>query len=75
MATERTKRSISRPNYCELCDVRLPRVRKQQVNVERKDLGNDSTIYQLNILEEDESRGLVKISYIDGEGVSWMMKM
>ena len=65
-ATGRPKWSISRPNYGELCDVRLPRECKHQVNVQR----SDSTVYRLNILEEDESRGLVKISYI-GYGSEW----
>ena len=67
MATCRPKRSISRPNYSELCDVHLPRERKErkkQINVQRKDPGKDSTFYRLKILEEDESRGLVKINYI-----------
>ena len=70
MATGRPKRSISKPNYRELSDVQLPKERKQQANVQRKDLGNDRTIYRLNVLEEDESRGLVKISYI-GYGSEW----
>ena len=65
-ATGRPKQSISRPYYGELCDVRLPRECKHQVNVQR----SDSTIYRLSTLEEDESRGLVKISYI-GYGSEW----
>ena len=44
MATGRPKRSISKPNYRELSDVQLPKERKQQANVQRKDLGNDKTI-------------------------------
>ena len=51
-ATGRPKWSISRP---ELCDVRLPKECKHQVNVQR----SDSTIYHLSILEEDKSRGLL----------------
>ena len=70
IATGRPKRSISKPNYRELSDVQLPKERKQQANVQRKDLGNDRMIYRLNVLEEDESRGLVKISYI-GYGSEW----
>ena len=70
MATGRPKQSISKPNYRELSDIQLPKEHKQQANIQRKDLGNDRTIYRLNVLEEDESRGLVKISYI-GYGSEW----
>ena len=52
MATCRPKRSISRPNYSELCDVHLPRerkARKKQVNVQRKDPGKDSTFYRCSV--------------------------
>lgn len=66
MATRRPKRSTFRPNYRDLCNLRLPRVSKQKIGVQR----TDSKVYRLNVLEEDESSGLVKISYI-GYGSEW----
>ena len=59
MAT-RPKRSVSRPNYSELADVRVPRTRSAKVNK----AVDSSTIYRLNILERDEENGRVKVRYI-----------
>lgn len=66
---ERPKRSISRPNYRDLSDVRLPRSSRRlpkRVCVQKK----DTKLYRLKSLEQDKSKGLVKISYI-GYGSEW----
>ena len=47
MATGRPKWSTSRLNYSKLCDAWLPRVHKHQINVQRNDFGNATTIYLL----------------------------
>ena len=49
MATGRPKWSTSRPNYSELCDAWLPSVHKHQINVQRNDFGNATTIYLLTL--------------------------
>ena len=60
MAT-RPKRSVSRPNYSELADVKVPR-KTRSAKLNRA--ADSSTLYRLNILERDEENGRVKVRYI-----------
>lgn len=58
----RQKRSISRPNYCELADVKVPR-RTRSTKI-KADSSESSTLYRLKILERDDENKRVKVRYI-----------
>ena len=64
---ERPKRTISRPNYAELADVKLPRtlsVKKTNLRTRGVTETVEPELYRLNVLEQDIGRGLVKVRYI-----------
>ena len=67
MAAERPKRTISQPNYAELADLKIPRMR----SVKKASLGTrgvtqtvGSQLCRLNVLERDVGRGLAKVRYV-----------
>ena len=59
----RPKRSVSRPNYCELADVKIPR-RTPSTKVNRATSSESSTLYRLKILERDDRNQRVKVRYV-----------
>ena len=64
---ERPKRTISRPNYAELADVKLPRTKSvKKTNLRTRGVTEtvEPELYRLNVLEQDIGRGLVKVRYV-----------
>ncbi len=59
----RPKHSVSRLNYSELADIKIPR-RSLSTKVNETTLPKSSTLYQLKILERDEENKRVKVRYI-----------
>jgi len=59
----RPKRSVNRQDYRQLADVKLPIVRKGRGRVEESSLTSDK-LYRLQILEEDQENGRVKVGYV-----------
>lgn len=59
----RPKRSVSRPNYCELADVKVPR-RTPSTKVNMATSSESSTLYRLKILECDDRNQRVKVRYV-----------
>ena len=59
----RPKHSVSRLNYSELADVKVPR-RTLSTKVNETTLPKYSTLYRLKILERDEENKRVKVRYI-----------
>ena len=66
---ERPRRSIKRPNYGELADMKVfkyckPRARKQAKGELPAPTRKLRAVYRLNIVERDEANELVKVRYI-----------
>ena len=59
----RTKHSVSRLNYCELADIKVPR-RTPSTKVNKATLSESSTLYRLKILEHDDRNQRVKVRYV-----------
>ena len=59
----RPKRSVSRLNYCELADIKVPR-RTPSTKVNRASSSESSTLYRLMILERDDRNQRVKVRYV-----------
>ena len=59
----RPKHSVNRQDYRQLADVKLPIVRKGRGRVEESSSTSD-TLYRLQILEEDQENGRVKVGYV-----------
>ena len=65
--SQRPKRSVSKVNYAELADVKVPSVRKQKregAKITGKPEHSLSTLYHLSIVEENRQEGLVKVRYV-----------
>ena len=64
----RPKRSVFRPSYAELADVKVPRRQKKpksrSPNIEGDEQA-EGELYRLDILEQDVQHGLVKVRYIE----------
>ena len=65
--SQRPKRSVSKVNYAELADVKVPCVRKQKregAKITGEPEHSLSTLYRLSIVEENRQEGLVKVRYV-----------
>ena len=62
--SQRPKRSVSKVNYAELVDVKVPSVRKQKREGVNEPADSPSTLYRLIIVEENRPEGLVKVRYV-----------
>ena len=60
----RPKRSVSRPNYRQLADVKVPKTMNRTRRRDGDDSLPDSTLYRLRILEEDPEKRRVRVRYV-----------
>ena len=60
----RPKRSVSRPNYRQLADVKVPKTMNRTRRRDGDDSLPDSTLYRLMILEEDPEKRRVRVRYV-----------
>ena len=60
----RPKRLVTRPDYRQLSDVKVPRNARRSSKSYKASSSNDTKLYRLRVLEEDEENGRVKVGYI-----------
>lgn len=59
----RTRRTVKRPNYRELADVKIPK--RVRSNIKKKVTGSStSKLYRLRVLDKDEENSRVRVRYI-----------
>ena len=54
---------VTRPDYRQLSDVKVPRNARRSSKSYKASSSNDTKLYRLRVLEEDEN-GRVKVGYI-----------
>ena len=69
----RPKRSVNRPYYRQLADVKVPKTSNRIHRRDRVGSLPDSTLYCLRVLEEDQENRQVKVRYVGytGEYDEW----
>ena len=60
----RPKRLVSRPNYCQLADVKVPKTINKPCRRDGDGSLPDSMLYCLKILGEDREKRRVKVRYV-----------
>ena len=62
--SERLKRLVTRPDYHQLSDVKVPRNACRSSRSYKVSSSNDTKLYCLRVLEEDQENGHIKVGYI-----------
>ena len=62
--SERPKRLVTRPDYRQLSDVKVPRNTCRSSRSYKASSSNNTKLHCLRVLEEDEENGRVKAGYI-----------